>query len=279
MLETNKEVCRKLLEQGYGQGDLAAVDEAVSATCRIHDPVFPELQHGSENLKAHIQRLRGAFPNLTCTCDAVMAERNEVVIHWTCRGTQKGAFLNQPASNRAAVLTGNSIFRVTDGKIAEMWSEWNLRTLLDQLGIGLTEQQANKVFVTRFLEEVWNSRQPEKIGHYVAESCTRISPNGMVRGPAGYRQEYDAYITAFPDFHIKVDEMTCEGERVVARFTATGTHDGGLRDLAPTGKTVSFIGVALYHLGGGKIVEQYLTFDDFGLMRELRSASGAGGSQ
>lgn len=273
MLEINKEICRRLLDQGYGAGDLKAVEETVAPLCRIHDPVFPDLHPGVESLKQHIQNLRQAFPDLTCTPDAVVAERNEVVIHWTCRGTQKGPFLGRPATNRAAVLTGNSIFRVVDGQISEMWSEWNLRTLLDQLGIGLTEQQATKAFVARYLEDVWNERNPERIPDYVAEEYSRFSPNGLLRGPAGCRQEYDIYTTAFPDFHIKIDEMTCEAERVVVRFTATGTHDGVLRDLAPTGKTVSFIGVSLYHLSGGKIVEQYLTFDDFGLMRQLRSAN------
>ena len=273
MQATNEAICRRLLEQGYGEGDLAAVDETVSARCRLHDPQFPELQPGVESLKQHIVGLRKAFPDLSCMCDSISHDEDAVVAEWTCRGTQKDTFLGQPAAGRMAELHGRSVFRLSGGKIVEIWTGWNLRTLLDQLGLQMTAQQGNKVLVNRFLEEVWNQRHPDRIPEFIAEECARYSPNGMVKGPAGVRKEFDAFTAGFPDFRINVDEMTCEGDRVVVRFTATGTHDGPLGDLSATGRKVSFVGVSLYHLDGGKIVEQFLTFDDFGLRRVLTAAA------
>ena len=50
MQEAKEGICRRLLEQGYGQGDMKAVEETVAAQCRIHDPVFPDLRPGNHCL-------------------------------------------------------------------------------------------------------------------------------------------------------------------------------------------------------------------------------------
>jgi steroid delta-isomerase-like uncharacterized protein len=72
----------------------------------------------------------------------MIAERNEVVIHWVARGTHKGIFLEMPATNRTAKVSGTTIFRIEDGKMVEQWSDWNLMTLMEQLGITKIPHQA-----------------------------------------------------------------------------------------------------------------------------------------
>jgi hypothetical protein len=67
--------------------------------------------------------------------DDTIAERNEVVHHWTVRGTHKGQFLGLPPTNRMATVSGTSINRIEGGKIVEQWSDWNLMTLMEQLGV------------------------------------------------------------------------------------------------------------------------------------------------
>ena len=276
MFEENKETCRRILEQGFGAGNLKTVDDLVSLKCKIHDPAFPGLQPGADSLKRHIRGLRDAFPNLTCSCDDVIAERNEVVIHWTSRGTQRGEFLNHSATNRPVIISGTSIFRLEANKIAEMWTDWNVQSLLDQLGIGMTDLEANKALVSRFLEEVWNRRKPELIDQVVADKCIRTSPAGVTRGPAGYRKEYDGFMAALPDFHLKIEEISSEGERVTVRFTGSGTQQGRLFDIAPSGRHLTFPGLSLYHVMGGKIVEAYVSYDQLGIMQQVTiPASGA----
>ena len=75
------------------------------------------------------------FPDLKITVDDTIAERNEVVHHWTVRGTHKGQFLGMPATNRKATVSGTTIYRIEGGKIVEEWSEWNLMSLMEQLGV------------------------------------------------------------------------------------------------------------------------------------------------
>ncbi len=136
----NKELARRVMEECWNQGKMDAVRELFADDCRYHDPVFPSLTSGAENIRQHITTCRSGFPDLNFTIDDMIAERNEVVIHWTGRGTHKGAFLGMTPTNRTCTVSGTSIFRIDGGKIAEQWSDWNLMSMLDQLGISATSK-------------------------------------------------------------------------------------------------------------------------------------------
>jgi steroid delta-isomerase-like uncharacterized protein len=133
----NKQIVQRFIDECWNQGNLDAVSELLADDCRYHDPVFPSLTSGAENIKNHIQTCRNGFPDLMFTIDDTIAERNEVVIHWTAMGTHKGQFLGMPPTNKKATVTGTSIYRVEDGKIAEEWASWNLMSMMEQLGIAM----------------------------------------------------------------------------------------------------------------------------------------------
>jgi steroid delta-isomerase-like uncharacterized protein len=135
MMESNKKIVHRFIEECWNKGDLSKAPELMAANCRFHDPVFPHLAAGTENMRRHIESCRKGFPDLRFTIDDTIAERNEVVLHWTINGTQKGEFLGIPATNKKAMVTGTSIFRVENGKITEEWANWNLMSLMEQLGV------------------------------------------------------------------------------------------------------------------------------------------------
>lgn len=140
MSDENKNIARKLMEEGWNKGRLNVVDELMSPGCRFHDPVFPSLTEGAENFKQHIETCRGGFPDLNFTIEDTIGERNEVVLHWSARGTHRGTFLGMPATNKRANVSGTSILRMENGKIVEHWSDWNLLTLMEQLGLAAQAQ-------------------------------------------------------------------------------------------------------------------------------------------
>jgi steroid delta-isomerase-like uncharacterized protein len=131
------------MDECWNKGNLNSVAEFVAADCRYHDPVFPSLTSGAENIKNHIQNCRGGFPDLMFTIDDTIAERDEVVHHWTAVGTHKGPFLGMPPTNKKATVTGTSIYRIEGSKIAESWANWNLMSLMEQLGIAMATAQSN----------------------------------------------------------------------------------------------------------------------------------------
>lgn len=135
-METDiKKIASRFMDECWNQGNLESIRELVSDNCRIHDPVFPSLTSGADNLKQHIDMCKNGFPDLKFSIDDTIAERNEVVLHWTARGTHKGQFLGMQPTNRNATVSGTSIFRINDDKIAEQWADWNLMSLLEQLGV------------------------------------------------------------------------------------------------------------------------------------------------
>jgi steroid delta-isomerase-like uncharacterized protein len=120
------------------------VRELVSSGCTYHDPVFPSLTSGADNIKRHIESCKSGFPDLKFTIDDTIAERNEVVLHWTARGTHKAPFLGMAPTNRKATISGTSIYRISGGKIVEQWADWNLLSLMEQLGIASAPKMGTK---------------------------------------------------------------------------------------------------------------------------------------
>jgi steroid delta-isomerase-like uncharacterized protein len=131
----NKEIARRFMDECWSQGKLDAIPELVSDNCSLHDSVFPNLGAGVENIKRHINMCRSGFPDLKFTIEDTIAERNEVVLHWTGSGTHKGQFLGMAPTNKNATVSGTSIFRIDDEKIVEQWADWNLMSLMEQLGM------------------------------------------------------------------------------------------------------------------------------------------------
>ncbi|QEE27318.1 ester cyclase [Terriglobus albidus] len=136
MTTDTKQIARRFIDECWNQGKLESIGELVSANCRIHDPVFPALTSGADNLKRHIGMCKNGFPDLKFSIDDTIAEGKEVVHHWTARGTHKAEFLGMQPTNRNATVSGTSIYRIEGDKIVEQWADWNLMSLMEQLGVG-----------------------------------------------------------------------------------------------------------------------------------------------
>jgi steroid delta-isomerase-like uncharacterized protein len=127
----NKEIARRFMEECWNKGDKNAMRDLIADQCRYHDPAFP----GVQDVQQHITSCRNAFPDLRFTIEDMIGERNEVVVHWTVRGTHQGPFLGIQPTNRACTVSGTSISRIEGNKIVEHWADWNVMTLMEQLGV------------------------------------------------------------------------------------------------------------------------------------------------
>jgi predicted ester cyclase len=74
---------------------------------------------------------------------------------------------------------------------------------------------------------------------------------------------------AFGDLQITPQTIIVEGERAVAECTARCTHSSAFRGIAPTGKQLSYAGITIYRVDGGKIVEAVYLGDRLGLWQQL----------
>jgi len=133
--EMNKQVVQRFVEECWNQGNLNRLSDFLADQVRFHDPVFPNLNPGIQNVKNRIELSRRAFPDLRFTIDDTIAERNEVVLHWKAHGTHKGPFLGMQPTNRKCTVDGTSIYRLENSKIIEEYANWNLATMMQQLGV------------------------------------------------------------------------------------------------------------------------------------------------
>ena len=74
---------------------------------------------------------------------------------------------------------------------------------------------------------------------------------------------------AFPDFHVQIVDQVAEGERVVTRYVTTGTQEGELAGIPPTGKRVEVPGMGIDYFSGGKMAESWEYYDVMGMMVQL----------
>ena len=140
--EQNKHVVQRFVEECWNRGNLNKASEFLADQVRFHDPVFPNLNSGIQSIKNHIEGTRKAFPDLKITIDDTIAERNEVVLHWTARGTHQGQFLGMQPTQRKVTIDGTSIYRLEGEKIAESYANWNLATMMAQLGVAEVPKEA-----------------------------------------------------------------------------------------------------------------------------------------
>jgi steroid delta-isomerase-like uncharacterized protein len=130
----------------------------------------------------------------------------------------------------------------------------------------------NKALARRELEELFshtgNLDTAEEI--YAPDLVSHSGGSQDIRGVQAAKHFAASYRKAFPDLLTTVDELLAEGEKVVARWTVRGTHQGEVEELGPpTGKRIEATGISIYRVEGGKIAEYWAIYDALGMMRQL----------
>ena len=141
--EANKALLRRYIEDVWHQGNLAALDDYLSADYRRHvSPTVPPLTLDGQ--KQRLAGFRSAFPDIALTLEDVLAEGDRVVFRSTIRGTHKGAFQGiAPTATRVTVALLDMV-RIQDGRIVEQWGGPDLLDLLRQLGATVASPEARK---------------------------------------------------------------------------------------------------------------------------------------
>jgi steroid delta-isomerase-like uncharacterized protein len=143
--------------------------------------------------------------------------------------------------------------------------------------------EANKAVVRRVLEEVWSGGKLDLVDELLSSDFVRYGPpalEGVVRGSAGFKQLVTMYRAVYPDLQVPIEALIAEGDIVVVRWTARGTHRGELMGISPTGKQVAVAGVIIDRIAGSKIEEEWASYDGLGMLQQLGAfpAPAQGGS-
>ena len=131
--EKNKDIVRHFFEEGPSKGNMSAANELLASSFALHVPL-PSAP-GIQGINDVVTACRAAFKDLNVTVEDMVAEGDTVAARFTARGIHKGPFMGLQPTGKPITMTGIEIFRIENGKIAELWGEANILRLMQQLGI------------------------------------------------------------------------------------------------------------------------------------------------
>jgi len=146
MSEHNKAIVRRLFTELWNHGNLSVAGEIFAPNYSHHDSSTPDFGLGPDSEKRRLALYRGAFPDLHLTIEDVIAEGETVMTRWSCRGTHKGDFNGIAPTGKQFTISGVTVARVSNGKIAEGYVNWDALGLMQQLGV--VPQLANAKVLT-----------------------------------------------------------------------------------------------------------------------------------
>ena len=131
--------------------------------------------------------------------------------------------------------------------------------------------EENKAIVRRAFEEWWNTEKADLADELFSQDYLYHDPGSpdFPTGPEGAKQRHGLYHTAFPDLNLPMEDLVVSEDKVVVRWTAHGTHGGDLQGIAPTGNQIEVTGIGIFRIAGGKIAEEWESWDSLGLMQQL----------
>ena len=132
MLEANKAVVRRFVEDIFVRGDPAAVDDLVAEDFVPH--TWPSTGDGRGDLKRAIERVGKGLADSAFAIEDLIAEGDRVAVRLTASATQVGPFMGLPPSGKSYAIGEIHIFRVRNGRVVEHWHQFDSLGMLRQLG-------------------------------------------------------------------------------------------------------------------------------------------------
>jgi steroid delta-isomerase-like uncharacterized protein len=134
-------------------------------------------------------------------------------------------------------------------------------------------REANKALMRRWFEEVWNKGRAEAVTEMMSEECVNHGLSGdadnPLRGASGFLPFHTQFREAFPHIEVVVEDVLAEGDKVAARCSVRGKHEGDGLGFKATEAMVDFSGIGIGRVANGKFVETWNSFDFATMYRQL----------
>ena len=272
-------------------GEVSLLDAAVTDDV-IEHPLNPGQVPGRDALKQTFGGFHLIVPDLRLTVEDMIAAADKVAVRSSMRGTPAGEYLGVPANGRPLSFTAIDIWRIADGRAAEVWHvEDFARVLIDWGMLPLppreppatssapavpagrpTPADDTQSLVRRWYQAVHRGElaaveellDPGYLGHDPVGPGLTVTP-----GPDGARHDVAALRAAFPDLDITLADLFAEADKVVARVLVRGTQLGPLPGIPPTGRRMAVMGNQIWRIAGGRIAEQWGRFEELDLFQQI----------
>lgn len=131
MTETERGLGKRWFEEVWNQGRREMIAELLTPDAVLHDGGADII--GPEGFYPFYDRLANTLSDIHIAVHETLAEGEKITLRWTCTGRHTGNGLGIPATGRPIHVTGLSIMRVENGRLAEAWQNWDMLGLLTQI--------------------------------------------------------------------------------------------------------------------------------------------------
>jgi steroid delta-isomerase-like uncharacterized protein len=142
MSDQSKAIVRRYLEDVFAQEDLDAIPELFAPDYVEHDPASEEEIRGHDGVRRDLSIYQSAFSDIAITVEDQIAEGDRVATRASLRATHVEELFGVPPTGNRVSVTGTVVHRVSGGKLAEGWWNWDTLALLRQIGAIPAEQPA-----------------------------------------------------------------------------------------------------------------------------------------
>jgi len=128
----------------------------------------------------------------------------------------------------------------------------------------------------RWMTEVWQQGRLESVDELHTEDFVDHSPSGRASDRDSYKAGIAGLYSAFPDFYAVTDDLVVDqpAQKIVVRWTASGTHQGEFMGIQATGQKITFRGIEILRIAGDRIAERWGEWDGLDILEQLRSGIG-----
>jgi steroid delta-isomerase-like uncharacterized protein len=129
--------------------------------------------------------------------------------------------------------------------------------------------EENKDLIRRY-QEAYNTGDLDRLDEILAPDwVTNAWPEGIPQSVENAKAGHRLVMEVFPDYHCTTEDLIAEGDRVVQRWTARGTHKGEFIGLPPTGRLVQFSGISIFRVADGRVLRHWAYGDELGFLEQI----------
>jgi predicted ester cyclase len=128
----------------------------------------------------------------------------------------------------------------------------------------------NRDLSRRWFEEVWNERRSDTIGELMSPEGIGHLESGDVQGVEPFKRVRDEFLAALPDLRIEIEGIVSDGDDVVVRWSATGTHTGAGLGLEPSHEPIVIRGITWHRFKEGVLIEGWDSWNQEAFLQRLR---------
>ena len=131
--------------------------------------------------------------------------------------------------------------------------------------------QQNKDLIRRVIEQAFNKADLSVVDDAFTADYRANVPGApaLPSGPAAFKRVVQLWRSAFPDWHMTIEELVAERDIVANRFTTRGTHQGPLLGIPPTGRPITVKGMEFHRVRDGRVAESWISDDIPGILVQL----------